>query len=167
MTEQPEFLIRLDAKNFFTNLGENGMPFGTPYPSYAAHMEYEAADSMCSKLRALGFGVALVTDVYGQPITAADLARFRNEARSYVQNALAELNLSIAELHGFQHSSPLTQWELEDVLAGNRVLSEYESENLVSLCRELRRFYNSFGGNVDWVQDKTMIASILQQEQHP
>jgi hypothetical protein len=163
MTQAPEFLVRIDRENFFTNLGENGLPFGTPYPSFGAHMEYEAADDMCSSFRVLGFNLAVVTDIYGQPVSAMDLARFRDNTRLYIQKTLSDLNLSLSDVHGFQQVAPLTKQELEDVMSGKRALSEYESQRLVKLCQELRRFYNSFGGNVDWVQDKIMIANILRK----
>jgi hypothetical protein len=161
---ETEFLIRLDDKNFFTNLGENGLPFGSPYPSFGAHMDYQTADEMCSSLRVLGFNLAVVTDIYGQPVSATDLARFRDNTRLYIAKTLSDLKLSLSDFHAFQQVAPLSQSELENVQAGKRALSEHESQRLVKLCQELRRFYNSFGGNVDWLQDRIMIANFLRKD---
>ena len=67
------YLVQLDeARNFFTRV-RDGQPYGTAYPSRAAHLSYEAADSLCQQLRERGYRSADVVDRYGQPVTAADL----------------------------------------------------------------------------------------------
>jgi hypothetical protein len=71
--EGPNFLVELNGEHEFLTRIEGGRPYGCPYPSAARHMEYAAADELCRQLREQGYLLALVTDRYGQPLSATDL----------------------------------------------------------------------------------------------
>jgi hypothetical protein len=73
-----DFLVRVNQSNFWTHT-DNGVPYGNPYPSKAAHLNYEQADQACRDLRGQGYQ-AVVTNLWGQPVGLAELA----EARAYV-----------------------------------------------------------------------------------
>lgn len=69
------FIIQLDQeRNFFTRLID-GLPFGTAYPSYAAHLEYAVADEICQRIRDRGYAHAVVCDRFGIPVDVAALEK--------------------------------------------------------------------------------------------
>ena len=68
-----DFLIQLDAERNFYTKTVDGQVYGTPYPSSAAHMNYQAADVLCQQLRKQGYRAAVVVNQFGQPVTATDL----------------------------------------------------------------------------------------------
>lgn len=73
-----EFLVQLDGeRNFLTRVGLNGVPLGTPYPSFAAAHSYEEADRLARRLRDQGYELALVCDRYGKAVSANDLDALR------------------------------------------------------------------------------------------
>jgi len=78
------FLIQLDGGSNFLTAMRNGKPFGSPYPTYAQRLSYDAADQLCQKLREDGYVAATVVDRFGQPPTAADLATVKRSVEYQV-----------------------------------------------------------------------------------
>jgi hypothetical protein len=75
-----EFLVQLDAeRNFLTRVGRDGIPRGTPYPSFAETYTYEDADRLTRAFRDQGYELAVVTDKYGKPVSADDLDGVREQ----------------------------------------------------------------------------------------
>jgi hypothetical protein len=68
-----DFLVQLDDKPTFLTAMRGDEPYGSSFPTQAIRMSYSTADNICDRLRERGYD-ALVTDKYGQPPTASDLA---------------------------------------------------------------------------------------------
>jgi len=81
------FLVRIDKTNFWTRTDADGVAYGSPYPSAAAHLTYERADEVCRQLRELGYH-AIVTNISGRPASLTELA----EARTYAIRSALQLD---------------------------------------------------------------------------
>ena len=73
------FLVKLDDTHFLTGI-RNGKPFGSPFPSVALQMSYDAADEVARRFRQDGYA-SIVTDRFGQVPTSADLVAVKRAVR--------------------------------------------------------------------------------------
>ena len=120
-----DFLIQLDTEpNFYTQT-VNGKLAGSPYPNCALHMPYDVADRRCQEFRELGYDAAMVTNRYGQPVTASDLAAMK----------LLEYQISFSKHYftGISSTGALMGSRTRD-LAKN--LSHIEAQEI---CRQLKK----------------------------
>lgn len=66
--EASEFLVRINSDYFLAGIDGKTVT-GTPVPSAGLLSPYIAAAKLCARLRATGYPVAHVTDMFGAPIT--------------------------------------------------------------------------------------------------
>jgi hypothetical protein len=66
------FLVRVNGTQYLFEVTEDSVT-GTTILSAAAHFSYFNADQMCQKLRQQGHCIAVVCNVYGNPVTADEL----------------------------------------------------------------------------------------------
>jgi hypothetical protein len=66
------FLVRVNGTRYLFEVTDDDVT-GTTILSAAAHFDYFSADQMCQKLRQRGHCVAVVCNVYGNPVTADEL----------------------------------------------------------------------------------------------
>lgn len=78
-TEKKEFLARIDNTRFLVHF-DGQCVTSTDTPSNAAHLSYTAADQWCQRLRKRGFPIAVVTDLFGSPMTYEAIKAARQSA---------------------------------------------------------------------------------------
>ncbi len=74
MTEE-FYLIEVEPSRFFVGFAAGGAvrPVMTPYPSTARHLNYREADQLVGWFLGRGYTAAVVTDIFGNPVTAENL----------------------------------------------------------------------------------------------
>ncbi len=63
------FLVRVSDSNFVVEIDGRTIST-TSVPSYALHQDYTSADMFCQDLRRRGYRQCVVTDHFGQPVSA-------------------------------------------------------------------------------------------------
>jgi hypothetical protein len=70
LADRWEFLIK-PIPEYYLSAIEHGQVTGTAILSQAAHFDYKSADKICAGLRVHGYPAAMVTTIFGEPVTEA------------------------------------------------------------------------------------------------
>lgn len=90
-TSDPAYLVRVDDMRYLFEMTPDGVT-GTTILSAAAHFPYFEADQMCQSLRKSGHIVAVVCNVYGDPVDVSEVRNAKLTADEDVESPATGLS---------------------------------------------------------------------------